>query len=226
MIGFEKPTIIKAMAFAACDTIKKVVINENIGLKNDEDSYDDNGSFGESAFNDCSSLEVVEFNNSMTYIPDKTFENCEALKQIKLPGELRFIGRRAFHNCKSLTGPDLLTKTNLDKIGNGAFEGCKFKKLHLPETLHEIGRDAFANTDLEDIIIPRNVYAIEEYAFYECKQLKSVTYIGSEIDEVSEGCFAGCTNLSKIVLRQGIIVISDYAFRIAVIFRKLIFLRV
>lgn len=212
MPKLEKPTIIKAMAFAACDSINKVAIYEDIGLKNEEDNYDDNGYFGVSAFNDCSNLTIVEIKNSMTYIPSMTFENCEALKQVKLPSKLRFIGSHAFHNCKSLIDPDLLTETHVEIIGYGAFDGCKFTKLHLPETLYEIGKRAFANTDLEYITIPYDVYAIEEFAFYKCKQLKSVTYLGRELDEISEGCFAGCTELRKIVLPQGIIVISKSAF--------------
>jgi hypothetical protein len=212
MLKLEKPTIIKAMAFAACDSIKKVVIREDIGLKNEEDNYDDDGSFGESAFNDCSNLTIVEINNNMTYIPNKTFENCEALKQIVLPSTLRFIGSHSFRNCKSLINPDLLAETNLEIIGYAAFDSCKFEKLHLPETLHEIGKGAFANTYLKDITIPSNVYAIEEGAFYECRQLESVTYLGRELDEISKWCFAGCTTLWKIVLPKGLIIISDYAF--------------
>lgn len=56
-----------------------------------------------------------------------------------------------------------------------------------------------------------SVTAIGEYAFYECKNLTSVTFPNT-IKEIGEDAFFGCKNLTSAVLPKSIKTIGDKAF--------------
>ena len=61
-------------------------------------------------------------------------------------------------------------------------------KIDLPGTVHSIGREAFCRSALSEIELPYSLTTIEEKAFYDCKQLKRVTFSpGAVIKEMNKG---------------------------------------
>lgn len=78
--------------------------------------------------------------------------------------------------------------TNLTKIPAFCFSGCgKLKEVIIPENVETIGLNAFQNTILTTIYIPRKVKLIDQRAFSYCKQLTNIvvdnfntTYCSSE----------------------------------------------
>lgn len=110
-------------AFKDCENIESI----NIYSKNLV-------SIGESAFENCINLYEVNFytdkkyeiNNTITNIKDKAFKNCVLL------GE------------KSSTQLLFLVPESVVSIGNEVFSGCvKLTKIILPESLYDIGINAF-----------------------------------------------------------------------------------
>ena len=61
------------------------------------------------------------------------------------------------------------------KIDFGCFRNTDTETITLPSSLKEIKEDSFKETNIVEIIIPKTVKSIGNYAFYECKNLTSVT---------------------------------------------------
>ena len=66
--------------------------------------------------------------------------------------------------------------------------------------------------NLRSITIPKGVLSIGDYAFYNCSDLISVTILG-ELTEISKSAFFGCEKLKTIKLSTSIKVIKESAFQ-------------
>lgn len=113
---------ISAGAFKGCYSLREVVIPEGVVSigSNYEGSYvdwDDNG-----AFENCSSLEIVELSSGLEKICQRTFYNCGSLNHVEVPEGVTYIGRHAFYNCTSLT--EVVLPSTLNSIGSTPFAGC------------------------------------------------------------------------------------------------------
>lgn len=62
-----------------------------------------------------------------------------------------------------------------------------------------------------DLVLPEDVCAIGNNAFYNCKGLRSLTIKG-KVKQIGMNCFYSCTNLSYIRLPKGLRTIYEYAF--------------
>lgn len=83
--------------------------------------------------------------------------------------------------------------------GIGTFSGSV---LYIPEEydgqpVTAIGRRAFSETDITEVIIPDSVKQIDYYAFEDCDLLENVT-IGDGVEVIQSGAFARCSNLTEI----------------------------
>ena len=112
--------------------------------------------FSNSAFFNCSGLTSVTIGNSVTSIGINAFSGCSSLTSVTIGNSVRNIGSSAFSGCSGLTSvtiPDSVTF-----MGDYAFDGCSgLKNIKIsainPPTL---GSDAFAETSLEKIIVPKS----------------------------------------------------------------------
>ncbi|MBR6741030.1 MAG: leucine-rich repeat domain-containing protein [Clostridia bacterium] len=85
---------------------------------------------GMDAFNGCSALERVIFDEScpLQEIKTYTFRECVKLKEVALPGSIGIIGQEAFVNCAAL------------------------EKIVIPASVFEIGKYAFVGTALNEMV--------------------------------------------------------------------------
>lgn len=137
-------------------------------------------------------------------------------EEFALPDGITKIEDKAFKNCtklKEISFPESLTE-----IGAEAFYGCSFKNIKLPENLISIGSLAFAfNENLEKVVIPENV--TEAFgAFCKCSALNSVTFLREKpspnnfLDYYYSGNFDGCEQ--KIIFYVPDTVVQNYKFLI------------
>ena len=71
---------------------------------------------------------------------------------------------------------EVIVSEGITSIGEYAFSGLDTESVTLPESLQTIGKNAFAGSwQLKECVIPRGVTAIDNFAFYCCKALNSVT---------------------------------------------------
>ena len=66
-------------------------------------------------------------------------------------------------------------------------------------------------TEINRIVVGENVTGIGNFAFYNCKNLTSVT-LPDQMSRIGEYAFALCTSLPEVALPEGITVLSRYAF--------------
>lgn len=135
-----------------------------------------------------------------------------------MPETIETIGRAAFFSCTGLKEPIVLTK-NLREISdmafgyyplsqiqfpprleiiNGAFKSAKLKHIALPESVKEIGYEAFCHTLIESVEIPNGVTILNSSAFDDCSYLRQVSIGAGVQDSFKYGGFRGCSDLENI----------------------------
>ena len=209
--------------FGKCAGLKKVSLKNGVQ------------SIGERAFEKCSSLESVIFENTvLEKISDGAFSGCSALssivlpdsvteiernaffetglRNIQLPEKLTLIGGGAFCNCKNLKQVQL--PPQLKELGEGAFFNCEnLTQIQLPAQLNKLGTDAFRNcTSLDKIDIPAGLTQIEPDTF--CNTgLTSVT-LHEGLTKIEDGAFHDCLKLKKIRIPKSVTDIGGLALGI------------
>ena len=109
----------------------------------------------EEIFMNCTSLQTVLLDRSIEQINKNCFRNCTALQEIQLPPKLKAVEERSFAGSGLRVFEAPLC---LEKIGVGAFEGCKDLQTVTLMNTSSIGEHAFSGCDsLECIHLPQTV---------------------------------------------------------------------
>lgn len=184
--------------FGKCAGLKKVTLKNGVQ------------SIGERAFEKCSSLESVIFENTvLEKISDGAFWGCSALSSIALPDSVTEIERNAFFETglRNIQLPEKLTL-----IGGGAFCNCKnLKQVQLPPQLKELGEGAFFNCEnLTQIQLPAQLNKLGTDAFRNCTSLDKID-IPAGLTQIEPDTFCN-TGLTSVTLHEGLTKIEDGAF--------------
>lgn len=153
------------------------------------------------AFQACSSLEKVEFNEGLETIGERAFSSSKKLNNLEFPSTLRTIGFNAFSYCSSLSR--VVFNEGLKTIDDNAFlsdsnSNIGLKEFTLPSTLESIGAKAFRDMRKETVFIPASVKYMGEGAFDDCGSLKTVfMYCTTPPQSSGNGPF-GAGNLTKL----------------------------
>ena len=151
-------------------------------------------------FNNEKLEKLVVEDDVINEINDYAFSNIDTLEEINISTSK--IGEEAFANCKNLK---IVNLKNIFDIGQGAFLGCaKIEKTNYIEDKNTWGTISFRdktsnpiyyshilyinNNLAENIKINSNIY---QYAFYNCKSLKSIE-IGNESVDIGDSAFYNC----------------------------------
>lgn len=107
---------------------------------------------------------------------------------------------------------------------NGALKGYNGDKktLNVPFSYEENGQsvlvtsvaeNAFASTDIEEIILPSTVTVIEKGAFSDCGPLRKIGFAdGNYLERVEESAFENCVSLANFGLSEFTVYIGKKAF--------------
>ena len=110
------------------------------------------------------------------------------------------IAREAFKDNKSIE-KIILPKT-IEDIEIFAFQSCSnLKEIVFSEGLKSIGDSSFWGTSIEKLTLPESLEIIHPYAFFSCRKLQEVT-IGSNVKEMTLGCFNDCENLETVYINS------------------------
>ena len=125
-------------------------------------------SFPENAFNNCTSLQSVDFSacTNITSIPNGLFGGCSNLEEVKGFNQIKSVGDNAFNGCKNLLLPDL---SNVTSIGVNSFSGTPGdinSKVTIPSNVKTIGAGSFATGSFKSLEIKSNgVSILPKWAF-------------------------------------------------------------
>ena len=160
----------------------------------------------------CAELEEAVIPQSIGGYPveiigEYLFQNYSPLKRLKIPEGIKEIRWNAFENCTAL-------------------EAVQF-----PASLHTICECAFWNTGLTTVHIPDTVRVLEDYAFFSCEKLTSLSLattanladvfdmalveeitLAEGVSVIEEEAFGGAEALRKVTLPSTLTMIKPYAF--------------
>lgn len=140
------------------------------------------------------------------------------------------VGWRLFELCKGISE---VTIDNIKVVPVMAFYDCSnLKKVTIGDSVQNIMSGAFYRTGIEEIVIPDSVKEIGEYwltetnyysdrafsyygesgrVFAGCKNLKKVT-IGNGVENIPAGMFWNCTNLEEVIIGENVRFVDHEAF--------------
>ena len=180
---------------------------------------------GGDAFYRCKSLTSVTIGDSVTSIGSSAFEDCTSLTSVTIPDSVTEIGGDAFCNCKSLTSVTI--GDSVTSIGSSAFWNCtSLKEVYYNGDLSawcKIDFNAYSNpmnngaklylnsVELTEATIPSNVTEIKDYTFSGCTSLTSVT-IPDSVTSIEQYAFKDCTSLTSVTIPDSVTSIGYGAF--------------
>ncbi|KAK8899104.1 hypothetical protein M9Y10_001405 [Tritrichomonas musculus] len=199
---------LKEMCFSGANKLKKVIFNQkNPRYSIYDDKYIIEKSSNEQeiydillfAFNDFEAAIIPDF---IRRIASYSFYKHEKLKKIEFSdnSNIESIGEYAFD---STSIENLSIPAQIEQIGASAFDNCiSLKKVEVPinSKLKFIEKMAFWNSSIESFTIPSCVTRICKYSFNICKKLKKITIpFDSKLERIEKYAFNGASIESFIV---------------------------
>ena len=203
---------IGGIAFSGCPLLKSVALPESVEI------------LGVCAFANCTNLKSIELPKKLKKIEAQTFVGCASLQSLMIPDGVAEIDPSAFIDCLSISEFKVSGNNvnfvacegvlfNADKSSVIAFPaGSKKTEYSIPFGVKCIGEWAFyCCKNLKSIIIPNSVTQIGERAFEYCESLKTVE-IPDYVTKICLSSFGDCIALTSIKLPRNLRIIDDSAF--------------
>ena len=187
------------------------------------------------------SLDFSDASNNITAIEASAFQGAQ-VNGLVLPNTISVLNRACFNAAyiSTLAVPPLVTvipssafssiqpiyneetnellpinislPQNLAKIGEYCFQGAQIKQITMPDTVTEIGNNAFYYCDrLASITLPQGLQKISDYMFTYCRSLASIT-IPAAVTEIGVRAFEG-SGLTTITIPSTVTTLGSGAFR-------------
>ena len=183
---------------------------------------------GKGAFKNAGELAAVTFQagSKLKTIGDEAFCNC-ALTAVVIPDSVQTIGYRAFYEQGyadeigwNSTWVDTLTSLTLGSgvqtIGDEAFGRNRILNgtLALPNSLTDIGKNAFVECGFSSITWPDNPDFHEVKGFSYCKNLTGdvMKNLPDSVNSICCEAFEGCTGITNLTIPTFIQTIGESAF--------------
>ena len=150
--------------------------------------------------------------DSVIEIGNGCFADCLGLKGVNISDSIVGIGLSAFRNCVNLAA---ITVSNGNKVydsrgncnaiikseTNKLIVGCN--STIIQNSVETIGSFAFDGVSPVNIVIPESVKRIADFAFCNCKDLKTIYFHGSST-KFAKHAFCNCISLESIYVPSGL----------------------
>lgn len=150
------------------------------------------------AFKENSIVENLTISDEIKYIGQEAFAKS-GLRSISIGQNCVIIGDRAFKESNYLETVKFTGNTpQLKTIGKQAFENVKeLRSISIPESVTTVGAGCFGNSVLENLEFKeggQEPITILPYAFYNCNELKQVSFPGNKEIKIKKAAFASAAN--------------------------------
>ena len=217
----DSVTSIDSYAFYNCDSLTSVVIGDSVT------------SIGNNAFGNCSSLTSVVIGDSVTSIGSEAFYGCDSLYVVYNNSDLLLeIGSTnngyVAYYAKILVDNGVTTYANDGYNYTLTDDGFLFREkdskyelisyiggentVTLPENINGNSYDLYYMSGVVNVIIPESfTTTINDYAFYDCYSLESVT-IPDSVTSIGYCVFYSCSSLESVTIPDSVTSIGSHAF--------------
>lgn len=203
-------TSIGDYAFSKCIELTDIIIPESVT------------SIGNSAFYGCDNLtiygnpgsyaETFAKERNIPFAPENlTNLTYDVFTYNIIHGEVEITGCEKSANG-AVVVPSAIDGYPVTSIGDSAFAFCSgLTSVALPDSVKEIGSNAFSYCSIESMTIPDGVTSIKGRTFESCEKLKNVI-IPSSVTTIGNAAFAHCIALESITIPNSVTTIDDNAF--------------
>jgi len=162
------------------------------------------------------SIESIEGIEYLNYVDPQgyyssQFENCKSLKVARFPESIIGTASNMFKGCTSLE--EIRFSTNLSILRTSAFEGCSaLRNVTIPPTVTEIGSNAFQATDVEQVVLPDSITTVGGGCFLSCSSLTEFDFGNGSISSMGSYIFQDCSKLKKVTFGSNVQAIGQNLF--------------
>lgn len=107
--------------------------------------------------------------------------------------------------------PDKIKGIEVTAIRDRAFANVTFKSIKLPDSVKYIGKEAFRESDVKELILPKNLEVIDDRAFQYANNLEGTLEIPENVKYIGQYAFQS-NYLTSIIFGKSIEIIEDGAF--------------
>ena len=165
------------------------------------------------AFKGNKNIKEVEVPNGVTEIGNNAFLDS-SLVGITLPNSVEKIGSQACFMCRNLKNINLPNNNKYETISSALFALCTdLENLIIPDNVTKIEPSAFTNSSLKNIKIPNSVEEIGWNAFAGCEKLETINLPeNSNYNCIKKNTFSNCISLENIEIPNNIKELGEGAF--------------
>ena len=172
---------------------------------------------GDHAFDGCKNLQNIKFNEGLYYIGNNAFIGT-GLKSVFIPSSVAILHRTSFECTVNIHNDNQhfidIDGLIYDKITKNLVQ-CPNKKakkiIEVDYSCNSIEEYAFEGSEAEEIILPENLFFLEDYIFTGCRNLRTLTFKSIDPDSIDleKNTFTGF-EVEKCVLRVPYDALSEY----------------
>ncbi|MCB8596043.1 leucine-rich repeat domain-containing protein [Enterococcus faecium] len=107
--------------------------------------------------------------------------------------------------------PDKIKGIEVTAIRDRAFANITFKSIKLPNSIRYIGKEAFRESDIKELVLPENLQVIDDRAFQYANNLEGTLEIPENVEYIGQNAFQS-NYLTNIIFPESLEVIEDGAF--------------